>query len=268
MFFVLSGFIICWAMPQDYSLKLAGRFIARRITRIEPPYIVSIVLALAAHFIFIAHYKPDWLNVLFHLGYINSFVNSTYLNPVYWTLAIEFQFYLFVAIFFPLLIKRWSVFCLIFLCIAPVWVRLPGSTLINVFPIFVIGIIFFLYKRGVWNISATAIYILVIVACCVFRLGWLQTSAALLALLLLALPLKSNRIVSFFSKISFSLYLTHDIVGSNLVVYLGTQLPKTFFFKGIEFITGIAVSIIFAYIFCRLIEEPSLKLSKRIRYNA
>jgi peptidoglycan/LPS O-acetylase OafA/YrhL len=26
MFFLLSGFIICWAVPFDYTLKLSGNF--------------------------------------------------------------------------------------------------------------------------------------------------------------------------------------------------------------------------------------------------
>jgi peptidoglycan/LPS O-acetylase OafA/YrhL len=38
MFFLLSGFIICWAIPRSYNWKLSGRFISKRLIRIEPPH--------------------------------------------------------------------------------------------------------------------------------------------------------------------------------------------------------------------------------------
>ncbi|WP_431199267.1 hypothetical protein ACRQ5D_06335 [Mucilaginibacter sp. P25] len=44
------------------------------------------------------------------------------------------------------------------------------------------------------------------------------------------------------------------------------HLPKTFGFRAFEFLTGIAVSISFAYLFYRMVELPCLQLSKRIRY--
>jgi peptidoglycan/LPS O-acetylase OafA/YrhL len=108
MFFLLSGFIVCWSIPENYSPMVAFTFVCKRIIRIEPPYIISVLLAVAAHFVFKEHYKADWLNILMHLVYINNFFHLPTLNPVYWTLAIEFQFYLILALFFPLVNKRWS----------------------------------------------------------------------------------------------------------------------------------------------------------------
>ncbi len=267
MFFLLSGFTICWSIPSNYNLKKAGKFITKRILRIEPPYIISIVLAIVSHYIFTKNYIPDWTNVLFHLAYINTFLNYPTLNPVYWTLAIEFQFYIFIALFFPILIKKWSPALLVILCVATIWITPSVTTLITVFPLFAIGIIYFLYKKQHLQLKEALIYGAVITGVSFFKVGLAQTVAAIVALIILTLPLKSNRIVSFFSKISFSLYLTHDIIGSSLVVYLGTKLPKTVFFKGIEFLTGIVVSIVFAYLFYKLIEEPSLRFSKRISYS-
>jgi peptidoglycan/LPS O-acetylase OafA/YrhL len=267
MFFLLSGFIICWAIPENYSWKLGGRFILKRIIRIEPPYIISIVLAIIMNFFWVAHYHPDWVNAVCHLAYLNSFLGQPYLSPVYWTLGIEFQFYLFVALCFPWFTSKWGQWLLLLLSILPTFLHVPGTTLINSFQVFALGILYYLYKVKGKALNGVLVFGVLITACSVYSVGMLQTCAALFALGLLLLPLKSYPVISFLSKISFSLYLTHDIIGSNLVVYLGMLLPKSLFFKGIEFLTGIGVSILFAWLFYLLVEKPCLKLSKQVNYN-
>jgi peptidoglycan/LPS O-acetylase OafA/YrhL len=267
MFFLLSGFIICWAMPKAYTWKMSLRFISKRVVRIEPPYIISIALAIIAGYILVDNYKVDWFNILCHFAYINNFLNKPYINPVYWTLGIEFQFYVFVAILFPVIKSRWGLWLLPVLCTLPWLISLPGQTLISVFPVFALGILYYLYKSKIAGLFETVICGVLVTVCFIVQSGWLPFGAALFSLILLILPIKSNRIISFFSKISFSLYLTHDIIGSNLIVLLGRHLPKTILFKGIEFTIGIAVSILFAYLFYLVVERPFLKLSKRISYS-
>ena len=47
IFFVISGFIIPYALHRSsYTLRHFGRFLLKRITRLDPPYIVSIVIAI------------------------------------------------------------------------------------------------------------------------------------------------------------------------------------------------------------------------------
>jgi peptidoglycan/LPS O-acetylase OafA/YrhL len=112
------------------------------------------------------------------------------------------------------------------------------------------------------------IYIILLLLISNASLGLIPTLAALYAMIILFLPLRSNAIVTFFSKISFSLYLTHDIIGSNIVVYLGQIVPHTTVFKGMVFTTGIVISILFAYLFYKLVEVPALSVSKKIAYKS
>ncbi|OOQ58212.1 acyltransferase family protein [Mucilaginibacter pedocola] len=272
MFFVLSGFIIFKAIPQNYSWRLAPKFIAKRIIRIEPPYIISIAVVLLINLIMaglsLAPYtKPDWANLAGHLAYINNFSDAQYVNPVYWTLGIEFQFYLFVALAFPLLNNKWGAWALLGLSVLSHYLHLPGANLLGLFPVFALGILFYLYSTQKTTLLTALLFALPITFISYLNMGWMETSAGWFALILLALPLKANRIIGFFSAISFSLYLTHDTVGSRLVATMGQHLPKTFGFKALEFGTGIIVSILFAYAFYILVEKPCLKLSKRITYS-
>jgi peptidoglycan/LPS O-acetylase OafA/YrhL len=49
--------------------------------------------------------------------------------------------------------------------------------------------------------------------------------------------------------------------------YSNLLLSKTFVFKGLEFIAGIIVSVLFAWLFCLLVEGACIKLSKKIAYK-
>jgi len=266
MFFSLSGFIICWAIPENYNVGLFPKYILKRITRIEPPYIVSIILTLFAGYLLNANYRPDVVNIFTHFAYINNFIGRPYLSPVYWTLGIEFQYYLFIGLAFPVIVKKWGVIFLPVICLLPLFIAIPASTLPNVFPFFALGILYYLYLTGKKGLAEVLVYGLLVTAIGIYMMGWLPVAAGLLALVLMIIPLKRYSVISFFSKISFSLYLTHDVVGSNLVAFMGMHLPKTFAFKALEFLTGIIVSICFAYLFYYLVELPCLRLSKRIRY--
>ena len=189
MFFVLSGFIICWSLPQTYSWKLTGKFISKRLIRIEPPYIISIALAIAAHYIFVANYQPDWFNILCHFAYINNFTNQPYLNPVYWTLGIEFQFYIFIALFFPLLVSKWGKWFLLAVCILPLVVKLPPNFgLPGLLPIFGFGMLYYLFLKKRVTIIEGILFGVVITVCSVLTAGWWPTGASAFATLLLILP--------------------------------------------------------------------------------
>ena len=52
VFFVISGFVIPYAMYRgNYHLRDFGRFLTKRVVRIEPPYLISILLVLALNWI-------------------------------------------------------------------------------------------------------------------------------------------------------------------------------------------------------------------------
>lgn len=117
LFFVISGFILslpfarCW-LGGDRPVSL-GVYYLRRVTRIEPPYIIH----LAFLFLFCAlvlrhqpahqhHFQnSSWLDfsfkhILASLFYSNGFIFAAhpYPNIVLWSLEVEVQFYLLAPV--------------------------------------------------------------------------------------------------------------------------------------------------------------------------
>src|ERR1700753_2190264 len=107
-FFVISGFVITYSMVKgNYHIKDFLTFLKKRVIRIEPPYLV--VLLLTVLFLIVRNKTgmgvakadlPSIPQVLLHIGYLIPFSNYGWLSIVFWTLAIEFQFYLLFSLLF------------------------------------------------------------------------------------------------------------------------------------------------------------------------
>ncbi|WP_316759900.1 acyltransferase [Pedobacter aquatilis] len=270
MFFVLTGFVICWSLPANYSLADFPKFLYKRIMRIEPPYIFSIILVLVFAFINNQNLAQISLtNILFHIAYLNNFFSNDYLSPVYWTLGIEFQFYLLIGAIFPFIFKNKyvAIVSMIILNLITFFFAVKYSVIINYIPFFTIGILIYLYKKNqisgielcfLLGINAGSLYL---------GTGYPQTIAACLTGAIILFIKKSNKVIDFFSKISFSLYLTHDIIGSKIVIFLGNIFPaKNFLTKSFAFSIGLTSAVVFAYLFYLIIEKKFFLLSKKVIY--
>ena len=79
----------------------------KRNVRLYPPYLASIAITiLATNFILVPLFKIPQMTVtgrdmLLHFGYLNDLFKVPWINVVYWTLAIEFQWYLLVGLVMP-----------------------------------------------------------------------------------------------------------------------------------------------------------------------
>ncbi len=113
LFFAISGFILGVPFARQYlgqgePVRLKNYYL-RRLTRLEPPYVIQLIFVLLVTWLFLRHQprhvelfqQPDWLaHTLRHLGvslfYGSGFVYHAYPQPniVLWSLEIEVQFYL------------------------------------------------------------------------------------------------------------------------------------------------------------------------------
>lgn len=103
LFFVLSAFLLSMPFlqrPHNVRDLSAWRgYLIKRWWRIAPPYYVSILLALALAGN-LSYLISGGSDVAAHVFYVHTFYLPTFasINPIYWTLGIEFQFYLILPI--------------------------------------------------------------------------------------------------------------------------------------------------------------------------
>ena len=156
LFFIISGIVIPLSLINSgYTLKKFGTFIKKRFIRIEPPYLVAV--AIGIFYLIIRNYipgtvendlTPSFIEIILHLGYLIPFFdNVDWVNPVFWTLAVEFQYYLVLALLFPLAISSKIGLRITF------YLLIAGATFLPIgmsfFPYwgayFMVGIIYVLY---------------------------------------------------------------------------------------------------------------------------
>ncbi len=112
LFYVISGFVIttsALALWRQDAATFRGRYWARRLSRIVPLYFVTCALWVALFMPgLFAKSTTAWLGqILTHLTFTHTFFPWTYasIDPVNWTVAIEMQFYLVVALLVPWLAR-------------------------------------------------------------------------------------------------------------------------------------------------------------------
>ena len=107
LFFVLSGYLLygpfAKALLESTALPSIGRFYARRFLRIWPPFAVALVVSSVARYL-LRNQPPSVGLVLEHALFVTNYdfragVPVFYrINAVFWTLAVEAQFYLLLPI--------------------------------------------------------------------------------------------------------------------------------------------------------------------------
>lgn len=275
VFFVISGVVIPYSLDKGkYTLKSFKVFIIKRIIRIEPPYLASILIVLFLNYIstLSPYYRGepfhiDFLNLLFHLGYANAFVGSKWLNPVYWTLAIEFQYYLLLAFLFPLLygVRRyaWLTVLILFNCAG---LLLTNPNLIfNYSLYFTIGIISYKFIVKTITLKEYLLYVGILFSLVFFKFQVPGLLAAITSVIFTFFTV-DNSITVFLGNISYSLYLLHVPVGVRIINLSETFITGTGS-RILVMIFALGVTIFASWLFSRYIEQPFKKRAKNLYYR-
>jgi len=276
VFFVISGFVIPYAMYRgNYHLKNFGRFLAKRVVRIEPPYLISILLVLILNWAstFSPYYKGSPFSINFealalHLGYLNAYFHFPWVNDVYWTLAIEFQYYILIALLFPLLVHPEKMFSFGTLIIFGTLGMMIGNhdLIFNYAFLFISGILLFQFHIGYLNRKQFGAFMLISLILVYAKFDSRYLVAALLPYFFITYFEFNDRFSKFLGNISYSLYLVHIPVGGRII-----NLCKTFteseWVRSLFVFVALIISVLVAWLFYRYIERPFMNLSKKIRYS-
>jgi peptidoglycan/LPS O-acetylase OafA/YrhL len=275
LFFVISGFIIPWSMfNADYQLGNWAKFLLKRIIRLEPPYLISVLLAIIIITLRIFILRKSDLDFTFtqiflHIGYLIPFFdNYNWINQVYWTLAIEFQYYFFISFFFIALNNNFfSIRYLSYLIMICGGLISNSSFLPYWLPVFLIGVLIFQLKMKIVNIieyiSVTIISFLVII----YKHDPGELIYIVLGIvILLFYSKKDSKIGNLIGEFSYTIYLTHTIIGASFINILSHYVNSPLI-KAVVIGIGILITLFSSFIIYNLVEKPSKKLSSRIIYK-
>ncbi len=242
LFFVLSGFILCLPFAHHYvnkgkkvSLK---NYYLRRLTRLEPPYILALTAILLMHIAINSHpvdvLIPHWLASLVYAHNI-IYHHVPMLTVVAWSLEVEIQFYLLAPLLFtifalPKPVRRSILLVSIIVLVFLKSVYIPTYISLYVFiQYFLIGML--LADFYVSDSFST-----------IFNKKWMSILAVVCLVTILYMPIKSRELppsTLFAAKLSFPF-----LVGLFYYSVLKNDvLKKVFSYKFIPIIGGMCYSI-------------------------
>ena len=269
IFFVISGFIIPFSLFKgNYQLKNYPQFLYKRVLRLHPPYLAALVLTLT-----IMYFSYKARHVPFPETITSIFEGVFYLhtppdNPVFWTLLVEAQYYIFIGLFYILLMHsaRLAYFIaipiLLLLCHT---VAKPYLLISSYLSFFLLGnITYMIYTNNgekIVNLIALAGMLIFIAFFSKFPALLFATSTFSFIILF---KKAIGPIPAFIGNISYSIYLIHFPLGVKLINFLKPRINPQY--NWLLFGGTLVLTIATAWVFYKIFEEFSERLSKKIRY--
>lgn len=280
IFFLISGFVITHVAQRESRYEFA----VKRILRIYPPLIASILLIVAITLIR-GGVLLSWKQYIFSFTLLNYIRAPGYVvNGVAWTLVIEMLFYLGVFAVIPLLKRHAGIGSAVL--IAATWLviwqaRSFGASFfllaasVAYVPFLLQGQL--IYLRWAKKLSTVHYAILAVATygVTVFGIRTIHTTflpadnsymvsfgyafLVFVVGLLLEAIIRIPPFIKFTSDISYSLYLFHGIVGFLVLDALAHRTNLTF-----AITIALFVAYFTAYVSHRWIERPSQNLARRI----
>jgi peptidoglycan/LPS O-acetylase OafA/YrhL len=277
IFFVISGFVIMHSL-YNYQVDLSGvwRFVVRRSIRLDPPYWVAIGLVLSfsaiANTVVPGRVGQDYTldQAAVHLLYLQEILGYLHINPVFWTLCYEIQFYIVLALI--LASRSVALFVLLYLA-SLAW---PLGLLPEIRGVFVNLIYSFLLGVGAcysWRLPRVRPWFLayagLVLLGAIIHSNLFALISSATALLLVSVAIAGRlgnlldwRWLQFLGMISYSLYLTHNpITGATFRLWymVAGRAPSS---QVIGLLLSIVTCIVFAWIMHLVVERPCIALAR------
>ncbi len=278
IFFVISGFIIPFSLYRaDYRFPShIGRFLLKRVIRLDPPYFLAILIAVGLSYAAATvpgfkgpppSYEP--IQLFLHLGYANAFFGYPWVIAAFWTLAIEFQFYVLISVLFPLISHTSASvrLCTLFVMCGSAFVLPHDAFAFHYMGLFAMGVLTFSKYVG---LASARFFLLALVpsfAITVMSLGIPAALAGLLTALVIAfVRMPRFAPLTFVGAISYSVYLLHVPIGGR-VVNLGSRLPQDAVTQIAVLAAAMCMTMFAAYLMFRFVERPARDWSSSMKYR-
>lgn len=276
-FFVISGFVITYSMVKGgYTLQKAFTFFKKRIIRVEPPYLVVLLLTVCLLYLksFLGLAKsseqiPGIAQILLHVGYLIPFSKYEWLSIVFWTLAIEFQFYLIFSVLFVAFVHSVWLRSIVIASLIGLYLYVTsGQSFFYWSPIFMLGILLAFYKIQKIKALELLLYTIVLSAVIYYKLGFINLLFTVIPFFIIYVnPQFKSRVLTFFGEISYSLYLIHTLIAFTIInlsfrfgAGTGGKIVFGFF--------AIALTIVGSYLLYLFVEKPFKNRALEITYKS
>ncbi|MFG1836161.1 acyltransferase family protein [Micrococcus luteus] len=287
LFFIISGFVIFMSArradrPSDFAIS--------RAARLYPPYWISLVFAVV---LLLLHPVPGfpftWGQALVNLTMVQRWVGVDNVVDVYWTLAVEMQFYVIILILLYLTRCRlsdrvvlwgslaWSVISWAVVLFTaphvgsdpqrdPLWVKLlNNATVAEYAPLFVLGMALYIARQtGQHRGWVAAAAVSAVGSTFVMRGMPLALEVLVVVLLAVTVMLRERTSVlllapvQWYGKIRYSLYILHAIPGYILIHALWPYVGRN-----MAMLVALAVVSVLAWALQKYGEEHLGRAAKR-----
>ncbi len=276
VFFFISGFILPWALYcSDYKIANYPRYFLKRILRIHPPYFLSVLIFVSILVGFQIYYRVpidiEVKKLIAHFFYAIPFLDMDWFNVIYWTLAVEIQFYVIIGFIFPMLASKNQIIRyvpIVALLIAGYF--FPSHDFVTGYSIpFASGMLYFLYYKTEDKSKLIPLFIcfgLIAFQYFYFSFSPVRTIFLVITVIMLMVNWPVNSWLNWLGDTSYSLYLTHGFLGNWFIYNLKFRVEGTFW-NVLILIDAIIISLIGARIFYYIIEQPSKKWAAKIKYK-
>jgi peptidoglycan/LPS O-acetylase OafA/YrhL len=283
LFFLISGFVIALSFRHHTRIS----FLIARALRIWPTYLAAIACILAIRYVSAWYWGaslhvPVW-EITANAFLLQDFAGTNSLDLVNWTLALEVQFYLLIAVGYGLLMRYRERVVVYAACVLPFMLTLqwvpglhlhltlaaarPGMCL----PFMLIGTLFFLRIEGLITrreMASAAAFTLLSVAWCLTKmitpnmaLSYIAAFVVFLGLFIVRERIGQNRVLAWLSAISYPLYLVHSIVGYTVLRFVTAGLGLSY---PLALAVAITVAVCLATVLHFAVERPSMAMGKRL----
>lgn len=276
VFFVVSGFIVPYSMSRSgYLVSDYFTFQKKRLWRLYPPYVACVILiifldnlsSIAPGFAGTAP-KFSTTQILANLTYTAEFFHKPWIGLVFWTLAIEFQFYISIGIIYSVFERSSKSILVLALVLSAGLLIRERSLIFMYFGFFAVGTSVYLVNAK--KIGEFGFFFLLVFSGIVLAINFDSTEgvvAIAVALFIRYARFKVPKTLLTLGAISYSLYLVHVPIGGR-VVNIGRRILSDDWGWLFLSLLAASISLFVALIFHRYIERPSQEKSSRVRYRS